>query len=69
LGASWQDLYHQALRQHSPLLELRVRALRAAEASASETLKAQAQRYQALPVYMLCVELDRYQVPLPRSAR
>ena len=61
----WKDLYHQALKQHQPLPQLRARALQAVECSGSETLRAQMPRYQVMPIYVVCVELDRYQIRPP----
>ena len=64
----WKDLYHQALRQHQPLPQLRAKALQAVESSGSETLRAQMLRYQGLPIYVVCLELDRYEVRPPGTA-
>ena len=63
----WKDLYHQALKQHQPLPQLRARAPQVVESSGSETLRAQMPRYQGLSIYVVCVGLDRYQIrPPPR---
>ena len=62
MGDSWKDLYHEALRQHHPLPDLKALALHAAECSGSETLKAQLRRHEDLPVYDVCAELDRFNV-------
>jgi hypothetical protein len=67
MSCSWKDLYRRSVRDHRPMQDLLAQAMRAAEASGSLVLKAQIKPYRVMPTFLLCQELDRFEVPTPDS--
>jgi len=71
MSSSWKDLYRTTISDHRSTLDLLTQAMHAAEASSSPLLKAQIRTHRVMPVFLLCEELDRFEVPAPEidSAR